>query len=69
MDIVKDVEKLFDSSNYELGRWLPKGSNRKDIGLMKDELGGNLMTKFATLRPKMCSYLIDDTDEKIKNVS
>ena len=36
---------------------------------MKDELGGNLMTKFATLRPKMCSYLIDDTDEKIKNVS
>ena len=36
---------------------------------MKDELGGNLMTKFAILRPKTCNYLIDDTDENIKNVS
>ena len=36
---------------------------------MKDELDGNLMTKLATLRPKTCSYLIDDTDENIKNVS
>ena len=38
-DIVDDVEKSFDSSNYELDRPLPTGKNKKVIGLMKDELG------------------------------
>ena len=31
---------------------------------MKDELGGNLMTGIAALRPKMYSYLRDRNDEK-----
>ena len=30
------------------------------IGLMKDELGGKIMTKFAALWPKTYSYLMDD---------
>ena len=29
---------------------------------MKDELGEKLIAKFATLRPKIYSYLIDDGD-------
>ena len=34
--------------------------NRKVIGLMKDELGGNILTEFVALRPKTYSYLMDD---------
>ena len=51
-DIVEDVETRFDTSNYELGRSLPKGKNKKVIGLMKDELGGKIMTKFVGLKAK-----------------
>ena len=34
--IAKDVEMRFDTSNYESDRPLPKGKNKKVIGLMKD---------------------------------
>ena len=39
VDIVKDVETRFDTSNYELERPLPKRKDKKVIGVMKDELG------------------------------
>ena len=39
VDIAKDVETRFDTSNYELDGLLPEGKNKKVIGLMKDELG------------------------------
>ena len=35
-DIADDVEKRFDTSNYEINRPLPIGKNKKLIGLMKD---------------------------------
>ena len=44
VEIAKDVETKFNTSNYELGRALPKGKNKKVTGLMKDELGGEIMT-------------------------
>ena len=50
--IAEDVETRFDSSNYELVRPLPKGKNKKGIGLMKDELRGKIMAKFVGLRAK-----------------
>ena len=31
-DIAKDVETLFDTSNYKLDRSLPKENNKKVIG-------------------------------------
>ena len=37
IDIEKYVETRFDTLNYELDRPLPKGKNKKVIGLMKDE--------------------------------
>ena len=50
-DIAQDVEERFDTSNYDVDRPLRKGKNKKVIGLMKDELGGGIITEFVTLRP------------------
>ena len=45
--IAEDVERRFVTSYYELDSSLPKGKNKKVIGLMKDELGRKTMTKFV----------------------
>ena len=66
-DIGEDVETRFDTSNYALNRPLPKGNNKKVIGLMKDELGGKVMKEFIGLRTKTYSYLTDDGREKKKS--
>ena len=65
-DIADDVEKRCDTSNYEVYRPLSTGKNKKVIGLMKDELGGKIMTEFVALRPKTYSYLTDDCEEDKK---
>ena len=65
-DIANDVEKRFDTSNYEVNRPLPTGKNKKVIGLMKNELGGKMITEFVTLRPKTYWYLTDDGKEDKK---
>ena len=65
-DIASDVENRFDTSNYEVKRPLPTGKNKKVIGLMKDELGGKIITGFVTLRPKIYSFLTDNGKEDKK---
>ena len=65
-DIANDVEKRFDTSNYECDRPLPTGKNKKVIGLMTDELGGRVITEFVDLRPKTYSCLTDDCKEDKK---
>ena len=57
-DIAKYVEKRFDMSGYSKydNRPLPIAENKNKIGLMKDELGGKIMTEFVALRAKMYAY-------------
>ena len=59
-DIDNDVEKRFDTSNYIGDRPLPKGKNKKVIGLMKGELGKKIVTEFVASKPKTYSNLMDD---------
>ena len=55
--IAQDVEERLDTSNYDVDRRLPNRKNKKVIGLMKDELGGGIITEFVALRPKTYSYM------------
>ena len=65
-DIAEDVETRFDTSNYELGRPLPKAKKEKVTELMEDKLGGKVMTKFVGSRAKTYTYLIHDSSEDKK---
>ena len=56
-EIAEDFEARFNTSNYELEWPLPKKKKKKLIGLMKDEIGGKIMTKFVGLRAKI--YLLN----------
>ena len=66
-DITDDFPKRFDTSGYHP---LPIGLNKNVIGLMKDELGGAIMTEFVALRPKLYSYRKPDgtEDKKCKRI-
>ena len=66
-DIAEDVETKFHTSNFEMDRWLPKGKNERVIGIMKDELSGQIMKEFFGLRAKTHSYLKDNNDEDKKS--
>ena len=65
-DIAEDVETRFDTSNLELDRTLPKGKNKKVIGLMKEELPEEIMKKFVGLRAKAYSYLKENNNNEDK---
>ena len=69
-NIAGDVERWFDTSNYDENEYnsiekrpLPIGK-KKVIGLFKDELGGKIMKEFSALRTKTYAYLMDDDSEK-----
>ena len=67
-DIAGDVEKWFDTSNYEEDdeRPLPIGKNKKIIGLFKDKLGEKITKELRALRAKTYASLLDDDSEKKK---
>ena len=55
-DIASDIKAKFDASGYSCSHPLSMGLNKKMIGLMKDELGGRIMTAFLALRPKLYAH-------------
>ena len=65
-DIAMDVNKWFDTSNYDKNdkRPLPIGINKKIIGMFKDELRGKIMAKLCGRRSKTYAFLLDDNTEK-----
>ena len=63
-DIANDIVNRFDTSGYNPDRPLPVGLNKNVISLMKDELGGEIITEFVTLRPKMYAYKTGSTESK-----
>ena len=67
---IADVPARFDTSGYIPDRPLPINLNKKVISLMKDELGGAIMTEFMALRPKLYSYrgLDGSEDKKCKGI-
>ena len=63
-DIADDVPNRFDTSGYLPDRPLPIGLSKKVTGLTKDELGGEIMKEFVTLRPKMYSCRTSEKESK-----
>ena len=65
-DIVDDVESRFNTSSYRDDglRPLPVGMNKQVTGLMKDDLGGDIMREFVALRPKMYAYKVESKEFK-----
>ena len=57
-DISPDVRTMFDTSNYPKVHksGIETGVNKKVIGLMKDEVGGKIITKFVGVRAKNCIF-------------
>ena len=62
-NIAENVASRFDTSDYEADRPLPMEKNERFIGLMKDELGGQIIKKVVGLRWKTYSYLKDNNDK------
>ena len=49
-DFAKNGETKFDTLNFEIDRPLPKGKKKKVMGVMKDELGGQIIKEFVALQ-------------------
>ena len=64
-DFSKD-KKIFDFSNYVTKSKFYDNSNKLVVGKMKDETAGFPIKEFVGLKPKMYSFLVDDSSEHKK---
>ena len=71
-DISGDVNKWFDTSNYDKDHpsGLYSGKNKKVIGFYKDECGGKFIDEFVGLKAKSYSFETSDgkTEKKCKGI-
>ena len=57
-DVYKDMQEhswLYDTSSYPKDHQLYNATNKKVLGKMKDECGGDMIKEVAAVRPKMYS--------------
>ena len=52
---------MFDFSNYSAKSKYYDDSNELQVGKMKDETARVAIKAFVRLKPKMCSFLVDDS--------
>ena len=64
----REAADLYDTSNYSPDHQLFSDTNKKVIGKFKDELGGKVLTEFIGIRPKMYSYVGEDSGKRAKGV-
>ena len=64
-DISNNVDKCFDTSNFDVNdnRPLPICKNKKLIGKFKDEIGGKIMSEFCALKAKTYVFKLDNGNE------
>ena len=64
-DINGDVKDRFDTSGYPPGHpsGIPSGFNKKVLGILKDEVNGNVIDEFVGLRAKLYSYKMFEGEE------
>ena len=70
-DIYADMSQNlddYDTSNYPADHPLFSTANKKVIGKFKDELGGKVMTEFIGIRPKMYSFVGEESGKRAKGV-
>ena len=67
-DIAGDVERLFDTSDYPKDHpsGIKAGTNKKVIGMFKDEAAGKQIEEFVGLRAKLYSYKMFEGNEHKK---
>jgi len=64
-DIIEDVRERFDTSNFPQNH--SSGilrMNKKVPGMFKDECGGEIISEFCGLRPKLYAFTKDGEEEK-----
>ena len=66
-DIENDIKTKFDTSAYPADhKGIKLRTNKKVIGMMKDEAAGQEIAEYVGLRSKLYSYIMDDGDEEVK---
>jgi len=69
-DVYKDMQQdlhLFDTSGYAKNHPLYSEARKKQLGIMKDELNGQVMREYVGLRAKMYSYVYTTDDNQTIN--
>ncbi|GBM40973.1 hypothetical protein AVEN_250299-1 [Araneus ventricosus] len=66
VDIKNNIE-YFDTSDYPENIYFIPRINKKNLGKMKDEAKGKLITEFAWLRSKVYSYKVEEEEATKKS--